>query len=434
MNATNDHGTRSGAGPNKRPRQSDHCSSTNDSDAASCLCANSEDRQRSGETDGTGNASLPTGAVIASCDHLSRLNPELLLMVMEYLVPMTLPETLALASMNRSLRNFIYKDCGKILWKDLIFHDQYNKRPVLIPSVLEGRFTDDDLHRLLENINAKEVTRCIQIKICESMNGEGLTPIAGSSVLEKLVVRFWGVRKKGLSQFVQLLCSFFVPMTGDSIYPNGGYSLKRVDVEVWNLWSAKNHKNHKALVLAMDTLHSRMKRYWVPSTVSCSHCEGQIENVGLSADNVEEEWDIMSVAAIPNWLCVLCSRATCRQGSCPKVRFCAADFPFKQCILPGPFCAECEQEFKKCESCNEDVCLMCAGHAKCKDCGSLHCGKDFDVTGDGDCELNECEECGGYFCFENCGFTGCESYCVSRACKSCSAGKVCSDCGNDVRE
>ena len=82
-----------------------------------------------------------------------------------------------LASTSKTLQKLIFQDCVP-LWREINFKD--------LPYPKKQSLTDEMLASLLIRVNAKSVTRTINLTRCGGIQGTGLEPLRGSEVLETL--------------------------------------------------------------------------------------------------------------------------------------------------------------------------------------------------------------------------------------------------------
>ena len=95
----------------------------------------------------------------------------------ESMMFLKLSSRIRLASTSKTLQKLIFQDCIP-LWREIDFSD--------LPYATKQSLTDEMLASLLIRVNAKSVTRTINLTSCNGIQGTGLEPLRGSEVLEIL--------------------------------------------------------------------------------------------------------------------------------------------------------------------------------------------------------------------------------------------------------
>jgi hypothetical protein len=99
-----------------------------------------------------------------------------------------------LAGCNSTLQNRVYRECS-LAWQSIRFP-------------LSRILTDENVSRLLTRVNAREVTKSLDLSFCPSIEGRGLLPLRNSRVLETVDIR----GTKGPTRMIRgLSCRFFEP-------------------------------------------------------------------------------------------------------------------------------------------------------------------------------------------------------------------------------
>ena len=103
---------------------------------------------------------------------MEELPPELMVKVLAFT---DIPTRTKLALCSLSLQQRVYRDCPQV-WTNVDLSYSYN-------------ITDLGLSRFLTRINAKEVTKTLDLNYCRHLRGSGLMPIRNSRVLEHVDLR-----------------------------------------------------------------------------------------------------------------------------------------------------------------------------------------------------------------------------------------------------
>lgn len=88
-----------------------------------------------------------------------------------------LPDRVRLASSSNPLQKIVFQDCTP-LWRDIDFSE--------IKEIARRSLTDARLSSLLVRVNAKTVTRNLNLHGCFKLEGTGLAPLIGSETMETL--------------------------------------------------------------------------------------------------------------------------------------------------------------------------------------------------------------------------------------------------------
>ena len=320
----------------------------------------------------------------------------------------------------------------------------YSRRPFL---------TDRSLHRLLEAVNAKEVTKVLSLKRCYTIQGYGLEPLRGSVVLEELDLR---VKRgpepdvapdgtTGLDDgFVSNLLGTMMPIARPTTSNQRSATLSKLFTVRFN--SQKKPPTLDGVATARrihDCFHSHGQvkkfleqfdgslkdRLWI-DRVPCGRCDA-----ALVEKIPSEQLEANDASALR---CFECKAVSCGQNGCPPTKRCQRCFDdlcctgvekCEKCLLVS--CANCI-ETRACEgSCKRTLCTDF-------DCGLFdcgHCEKNFCD----DCKpMSYCDTCGEYYCPDCpvevqecwCGYFCTKCVPDPLGCAWCSQ-TFCSDCDTD---
>ena len=103
---------------------------------------------------------------------MEELPPGLMVKVLAF---SDIPTRTKLALCSLSLQQRVYRDCPQV-WTNVDLSTYSD-------------MTDLDLSRFLTRINAKQVTKTLDLKTCNQLRGTGLMPIRNSRVLEYIDLR-----------------------------------------------------------------------------------------------------------------------------------------------------------------------------------------------------------------------------------------------------
>lgn len=110
-------------------------------------------------------------------DMMEQLPLDVMVRILDY---MDIPTRLKLARCSLTLQRRVYRDCSQA-WVSIRF---WELRSPYLKCLL--RFTDYHLSRLLVRVNARDVTKNLNLMGCCCIRGSGLTPLRNSRVLERV--------------------------------------------------------------------------------------------------------------------------------------------------------------------------------------------------------------------------------------------------------
>ena len=244
------------------------------------------------------------------------------------------PSRLQLARGNQALRRKIYRDCAQA-WVEF--------KPCT--HEFDERFTDLDLSRLLTRVNAREVTKSLDLQSCNRISGSGLMPLRNSRVLERVDLRGTAAEQNPTPFLSILNCS--IPY-------------KLVDVTL-NPYSV-GFKNKFAIDFMRQLRQVKLLQAQENMTV-CSCCEQVV---------VQDSRNIVpNFYGVPLMHCLECKQDYCRRASC--------DMDVRECqTCAQTFCKECNIVFQ-CHYCGksycDDVCVLMDICIKCHKICCDHCAE-----------------------------------------------------------
>jgi len=140
-------------------------------------------------------------------------------------------------------------------WHTLDFGD--------IEESLVEKLVDDDLANILTCINAKQLTRTLKLTYCVKIKGCGLSPLSGSTVLEKIDLSLARQRNKPDRIKPRISDEAVLPIL-DSILNAEGSVLKQVQFPA---------KWERTVTFRQSDFLSRLNRSLIERDQSCSRCE-----------------------------------------------------------------------------------------------------------------------------------------------------------------
>ena len=270
-------------------------------------------------------------------------------------------------------------------------------------------FSDRSLHRLLEAVNAKAITKSLSISRCAKIQGFGLEPLRGSHAIEELDLRnkcpYDSINgKTGLEDsFVVNLLGTMMPFarpTHDNCRSGLTARLFTVRFNAQKkppLVNGVNTANriqdcfhsYGQVKKFLDSFDGSLKdRLWI-DRVPCCHCNEPL--VGRIPCN---QFETKEAAALR---CFECSKISCGQNECPSTKRCQKCFSDLCCVNIDtcdecriPMCSSC-YEIEKCQGpCSRNLCECCCSVLECD-----HCHKSFC---EGCKDLMFCHKCDKFFC------------------------------------
>ena len=214
---------------------------------------------------------------------------------------------------------------------------------------------------LLIRVNAKEVTRTINLESCGKIKGSGLLPLNGSPVLETL----------DLSCFSIIDMDIVVPLLRAMI----PFKLKLV-----RLGSGFLRDQPRIFTDFVRDLRNERFRQERESQLTCSACK---------ADTLQDSrMSVPQIFGLPLSTCGSCKHHFCRRASCIV--------GLRDCDNCGDAsCQDCAKVIR-CSNCHTSSCETCEKSCSCDQCSTECCVDCFyDCGGDscGDCDKTLCEQC-----------------------------------------
>lgn len=321
---------------------------------------------------------------------MEQLLPEVMADVLLFLV---LSDRVQLASCSKSLQQRVYRDCSKA-WEEIIFQiEQWIGCP---------RLTDLQLSHFLIQVNARNVTKTLDLSYCRSIRGSGLIPLRNSRVLERIHLEGTGADENP-TPALELL---------RSMIPHKLY--------VVNFALMREERNQAAIQEFLYSLRS--KRLEQAQYSQCLACELPLTETTRQ----------LVVRRKGNSLlrCCVCKKSYCKRPSCPmNLQECRSCF--------NSFCGECNLS-RQCFGCGYTYCLCyCEWDRSCTECKKFYCKTcDADLVCE-KCHDMLCQDCArredGCNCVlcKRC-YNGRCDICAIQQCINCNDIKVCASCDRRI--
>ena len=367
---------------------------------------------------------------------MEELPVDLLTRVLEF---SELPERLQLARCSAGLLKLITKECTT-LWikidfcRDRSFHKKADA------------LTDTMLTALLARVNARDVTKCLSLRFCSKIRGDGLVPLRSSSVLECTDLRT-ASNTLDMSLTTDILRTmiphklFEVKFSSTSLSEERSYASTVATRQRFfrDLRAEKHRQAIQQRVVCSSCQYpvAEEGRQFVPriNGLPCSHCQECLEHFCRKSSCLVAMND-----------CKMCERTSCNEcalvkrcddcyesycGDCAFIdacSFCKQTYCEMCCMVSTcrdcskcvcDHCSENQQDptLVFCDSCWHCYCVNCRTVSTCYGCSADLCSRCYDMFDCGRCGKSFCDECSA-FCL------GCEEI----LCPECSDTKVCDTC------
>tara|TARA_B110001452_G_scaffold71800_1_gene58022 strand:- start:2546 stop:3631 length:1086 start_codon:yes stop_codon:yes gene_type:complete len=241
-------------------------------------------------------------------------------------------------------------------------------RTVCFSSENAHRLTDEQLHRVLLRVNAKQHTAHISLRGCTALKGVGLEPLSFSSTLESIDLRVStaarGLRTRAAGDDAALDPSHVKPIL-ESMMPmaysplEAAYRLDRIHLNSLRrkprgAESEPERAKHKQWIALMRWASAAREQR---DQVLCGHCGNACDDTGP-----------LGVLACSGCGVVTCKR---RQGDASSDE---ADGGHAHAHSHGPISrpTPCPSAFE-CDLCRQIFCATCDAGAECAWCGTIVC-------------------------------------------------------------
>jgi hypothetical protein len=247
---------------------------------------------------------------------------------------------------------------------------------------LASVLTDDDLKRILESVNAATNLKSLKLTHCLKIKSDGLAPLRGSQVLERIDLSRNGECRSSLISPDAVLPILL------SIVDGEGCSLRHIQLPYAVKWyrELQQHRSHRRELRRFVRAYNRL-------SIECVNCGVDDSDRGFDCPY----YDVNSTSETRT--CYDCTNHYCHG--------CNLEQPLKQCgFCERRTCDNCDS-IRKCRYCNGLLCRKCGEfYLGCTDCGPI-CG---------DC-TKKCERCKTMGC--NCVIYDCNCVIYDYLCGNC---------------
>ncbi len=337
----------------------------------------------------TMNIVQPVGGVEnarENAESLDKLPSDVMVRLNEFL---ELPDRVRLASSNKTLQKLVFQECIP-LWRDIDFSKMAGRNGL-------GRLTDDSLARLLIRVNARIVTRNLNLKYCKNVRGTGIAPLTCSPALETIDLRQLEYDRRSDEHLIVPILRTMIPFKLRRVRFHG-YPL---DEDVPSLFSD-----------FLRDLHTFRQQQARDENITCTACDGKVAE--------ESRQVIAGICGPPLSSCGTCHEQYCRRGSCTV--------NMKDCSYCGDTSCDACTQVKRCIECHESYCEPCNPVYSCAKC-SIECCEVCDCHIDflrfcGVCDMIICRPCND----QRNGLMACCDACYEYYCRECKKTYFCTGC------
>lgn len=292
---------------------------------------------------------------------MEQLPPDLMVRVLEFV---DLPERLQLSMCSTTILKFITEDCAP-LWFEIVFCSLQHA----------ASLTDEMLAALLKRVDARNVTKYVDLDGCSEIRGTGLAPLRHSPVLERLDLRTGAGDTEDDNMYH--LDETAVVDTLRTMLP---YEL--CDVIFYPVSDDVSDPRLIARKFFFREIRSAMHQRAIQQDTRCSSCCHPVCD--------ESRQLVPNELGLPSTRCYSCQNYFCWTNTCPV--------GLRQC-------RDCEDAF--CETCDAvEQCVVCACYF-CEDCREVSPACCI-------CHGTFCEDCRKVYTCESCNETTCEE-CIEDA-------------------
>lgn len=297
---------------------------------------------------------------------LELLPSDVLSHVIGFSVGPCVPRILRVARCSKTLYHTVINDCP-MLWEEMVFHESNG--------TAHHRLTDDMLAALLRRVDARRVTKKLDLSGCARLVGTGLEPLRHSRVLESvdLRTRCVGEVVDALEKIVLDILKIDDASSLHEIYFSKVYLYWRDDYR-YRRQDFGSLERHPSRWFLTETLLRRARfvramreeryRQARRQKIACRGCQDPICRGDAQI--------VPNITGRPMNRCCDCNNYYCRKGSCPVV--------VRDCQNCGKTsCGDCKS-VRQCSDCRRSFCGGCKGmRPKCSMCGDgeVYCSDCF---------------------------------------------------------
>lgn len=264
-----------------------------------------------------------------------------------------------LARSSKALQKRVYQEC-RDAWTRIDFYAHG------ISSTVREQLTDHSLSELLVRVNAKEITRYLNLLECTAVRGPGLMCLRNSQVLQHVGLVETGADENP-APFLSILRTV-VPFRLCSVQVSAALMRNPSDAVVEFFRSLREVKLEQAI--SRRTL--------------CDSC-----NLPVAESS---RLIIPNSFGVSLFHCILCNKSLCKRTSCPL-------------------------GLLECQACGVSHCSECNVSAQCYSCGRTYCCDCATAFYCGQCDKSYCNKCDVYYDQET--FYCANASCRNIICKAC---------------
>ncbi len=340
-------------------------------------------------------------------------------------------------SLKHSIRALMGSEC-----ENLDFGD--------VEKSLAVKINDAHLVQVLFCFDAVNKVKKIRLTHCININGAGLWPLRGSTVVEQIDLsvvtrhkspKLWKKLQIRRELHFNLWRDTSVVRTLDSIISQEGNALKHLQLH-WSWrelgeYSYWRPNNVDQLIMRYNNmLESR-------GIVSCSMCTINLPARAVRIDDMSVQLSFnkwAQIDAAQHHTCLTCLRNYCDEcvttennaaNEMDILEYChdCEGFQCQDCRKKD-YCERCGRIFcagtcgalKDCTGCPGKVCSRCSFESTCVRCNSIYCGECRDVS--------ECNICLRHWCRDCLPSTQCDHECGINICDECISKRKCDQCNS----
>ncbi len=324
---------------------------------------------------------------------IDQLPPEILARTFFFL---RVSDRVKLASCSKTTQRRVYRQCSEI-WETISFHGH---------TTGDDRLTDYQLSKLLVRVNAREITKALNLSFLSNIHGQGLAPLRYSRVLERIDIVGTGAENNPMP----------ILQTLRTMIP---YALHEV---ILSVMVEGNEAEKQVFYDFFRTL--REVRLEQAKEIHCSSCNLPIAE--------ETQQLVLNKFGNSSIRCFQCNQNFCKRASCPQ--------SFHQCqVCTESFCGDCNYSFQ-CYTCGSNQCKDCRVGDSCDECSQYKCEKCEEMENCECCRRSLCNDCRprrgecGHSRCKSCDDNGLCGICGIHHCTKCVCVYTCSGCSKRICE
>lgn len=339
-----------------------------------------------------------------------------------------------LASTSKSLQRCVYQNAS-FLWQTIDFtlvHEKYRKR-----------LRDKQLAVLLRRSNCDAfVTERLILFGCRGLDGSGIAPLAGSTILEELDLRFCGGKHterdvipdaNTIGSVLLSMPPFVAKRYDDAVAKFEGPGVKTIRMDSYDLSNTIRMRKVRLeslqkMISLSDCLGCSLAR-----DAHCCDCEKSLK-LCLDTSNGEDNSALESLSRrARESVCFSCKDVVCGRNEQCRSIICCGDCQKQECTecTSMQTCRSCQDQYccramRSCPECRNVQCVVCHSEApegvatrRCAECEDIRCTmcRPYD----------QCTQCKKQFCAGQHDVRLCDC-CEGRYCLGCRDMEFCGGC------